>query len=235
MRIRTIALLAALASIPALAQAQYYRRPPPRYGARDYNRGPGPQGPVFGLRLGVGFPAGRISDEDDPHLSDLVDHQIPIWLEMGYRFTPFVWGTIQGEIAPTSVSNTYCGGANCDAMNYRIGADLQLHLGPDQPFDPWLGIGFGYEWLSAEAFAVDAGGALVPTDFTYSGWQLPLIEAGLDFALSPNVSLGPYVSWALGRYRNRDSTQEGLTVSEHIVDQAYHSWFQIGVKGTFKL
>jgi hypothetical protein len=231
MRIRTIALLAALASIPALAQAQYYRRPPPRYGARDYNRGPGPQGPVFGLRLGVGFPAGRISDEGDPYLGDFVDHQVPIWLEMGYRFTPFVWGTIQGQIAPTSVSFAACGGTGCDAMNYRIGADLQLHLGPDQPFDPWLGIGFGYEWLNAEALDLND----VFTEFTFSGWQLPLLEAGMDFAVSPNVALGPYFSWGLGRYRHVDATQGGVTTSAHIDNQAYHSWFQIGVKGTFKL
>jgi hypothetical protein len=230
MRIRSIALLALL-SVPALAQGQYYRRPPPRYGAPAYYRGPGPQGPVFGLRLGVGFPAGRISDEGDPRLSDLIDHEIPIWLEMGYRFTPFLWSTIQGEISPASVSNTYCGGASCDAMNYRIGADLQLHMGPDQPFDPWLGIGFGYEWLTAEALDANS----VRTDFTYSGWQLPLLEAGMDFAVSPNVSLGPYFSWALGRYRNADATQGGVTTTAHIVDQSYHSWFQIGVKGTFKL
>jgi opacity protein-like surface antigen len=230
MRTRSFVLLA-LVSIPALAQAQYYRRPPPPYASRDAYRGPGPQGPVFGLRLGYGVPSGRISDEGDPRLSDLIDHQVPIWLEMGYRFTPFLWGSIHGQISPTSVDYAFCATASCDAMNYRIGADLQLHLAPDQPFDPWLGIGFGYEWLEAEA--LDRNGVF--TDFTYSGWQLPLLEGGLDFALSPNVALGPYVSWALGRYRNRDTTQGGVTVSEHIIDQSYHSWFQIGVKGTFKL
>jgi hypothetical protein len=230
MRIRSIVLLA-LVSIPALAQAQYGQRPPPRYGSRAAYRGPGPQGPVFGLRLGYGIPSGRISDEGDPRLDDLTNNQVPIWMEMGYRFAPFLWGSIHGQIAPTSLNRSFCGGANCDAMNYRIGVDLQLHLAPDRPFDPWFGIGFGYEWLTAEAF--DENGVF--TDFTFSGWQLPLVEGGMDFALSPYVTLGPYVAWALGRYRDVDVSQGGASLSSHISDQSYHSWFQIGVKGTFKL
>ena len=231
MRIRSIVLLLALVSIPALAQAQYSRRPPPPYGSRDPYRGPGPQGPVFGLRLGYGIPSGQISDEGDPRLGDLIDYQVPIWLEVGYRFTPHLWGSIHGQISPASVSFATCGGTNCDAMNYRVGLDMQLHFAPDRPLDPWLGIGFGYEWLKAEAF--DANDVF--TDFTFSGWQFPLLEGGMDFALSPNVALGPYVAWALGRYRDVDATQGGVTFSSHINDQSYHSWFQIGVKGTFKL
>jgi hypothetical protein len=230
MRTRSLVMLA-LVSIPALAQAERHRRPPPSYGSYEAYRGPGPQGPVFGMRLGYGIPSGRISDEGDPRLGDLIDHQIPIWLEMGYRFTPFLWGSLHGQISPTSVDYTYCAGTHCDAMNYRIGADLQLHLMPYGPFDPWLGIGFGYEWLNAEAFD-DAG---VFTDFTFSGWQLPLLEAGMDFSLSPSFALGPYVAWAPGTYHNVDATQGGLTIRSRINDKAFHSWFQIGVKGTFKL
>jgi hypothetical protein len=230
MRIRTLVLLTVV-SIPALAQAQYGPRPPRSYPPSPAYRGPAPQGPVFGLRLGYGAPFGELSDEGDPDLDDVVDHQIPIWIEMGYRFTPHLWGAIHGQIAPTMVNDSFCGGTDCDAMNYRIGVDLQLHLAPYQQVDPWVGIGFGYEWLNFEAFD-DAG---VFSDFSFSGWNLPLVEGGVDFALSPNVTIGPYVAWALGRYRHVEVDQPGLNISSDIDNEAYHSWFQIGVKGTFKL
>ena len=94
MRNRLFALFV-VAALPALAAGQYDpRRPPPRGHA-----GPRDQGLTLSARLAYGAPAGDISDEVDaggaplyPKLDDLVRHKVPIWLELGYRFNPAVWG-----------------------------------------------------------------------------------------------------------------------------------------------
>jgi hypothetical protein len=231
----TLAALLAVALLapPALASAQYDPSAPPRPGG-GVVRGPGPQGITFSARLGYGIPSGPISDEGDGALDDLVDWKVPLWVEVGFRFNPQVWGGLYLELASTSVNDAFClPGRSCDASDIRFGLDLQLHLRPYRPIDPWIGIGFGVEVLRAEAFDLGANDI---SEFSYAGLELPLLEGGVDVALSPYVSMGPYVSWSLGTFTSFRVETPGLSdIDGRIDDRALHSWFEVGVKGTLKL
>ncbi len=254
MRVRLFALSLALAA-PALSLAQYPPPPPPGYGPpppgyRPYREpgrraGPADQGINLSARLGYGVPSGDISNDVDaagfridPRLDDLISHKIPIWLELGYRFNPSVWGGLYLELAPASVESAFCPNGGCSANNVRFGLDLQFHLAPRQQVDPWVGIGVGYEVLNAESgLDLDGDGiADVTGDSSYSGWELPLLEAGVDFAASPRASFGPYLSWSVARYTDTRVSAPGFPeVSSSIGSRATHGWIEIGIKGTLKL
>ena len=232
MRARTLAL-ALLLALPAAGSAQYDpnqpqpRRPPGGHRAA----GPRDQGITLSARLGFGSPAGDISDDRDvngvrvdPALDDLVRYKVPIWFELGYRFNP-------------AVDHDFClPGRSCDAANVRFGADMQLHFSPHASIDPWVGMGIGMEFLSVEAYDPSIGDI---SRFTWRGLELPLLEAGLDLAVSPRATIGPYVAWSVGYYTRYGVESPGFPdVSGSIHDRAIHTradWFQIGVKGTLKL
>jgi hypothetical protein len=236
MRVRPLAL-ALVITLPALASAQYdpRRPPPPRRSAavRD-------QGINLSARLGFGTPAGDISDDVvggarvDPALHDLVRNKVPIWLELGYRFNPALWGGLYLELAPAWTDRDFClPGRDCSASNVRFGFDMQLHFSPRAQIDPWLGIGVGLEFLSVEAYDPSINDI---SKFTWAGLELPLLEAGLDLAISPRATIGPYVAWSIGQYTRYGVESPGFAdVSGSIHDHAIHTWFQIGVKGTLKL
>ncbi len=242
MRVRTLALAAVLA-LPAVASAQYDpSRPPPR-GPRGDPRAAGPrdQGITLSARLGFAAPSGDISDDRydtgervDPALDDLVRHKIPIWFELGYRFNPAVWGGLYLELAPASMDRSFClAGADCDAYGVRVGVDMQLHFAPRATMDPWIGFGMGWEFLSVEAYDASIGDI---SQFTWGGLELPLLEAGLDLAVSPRATFGPYVAWSIAHFTRYGVESPGLPdLSGDIDDRAIHTWFQIGLKGTLKL
>ncbi|BDG06140.1 hypothetical protein [Anaeromyxobacter oryzae] len=242
MRTRSIVLLALLA-LPALATAQYDPNapppPPPPYGPPPYGppRGRPPQhdtGLVVAARVGYAFPGGKISDEGDPRLDDLLEYKIPIWFELGYRFNPALWGGFYFEYAPMSVNRDFCvAGRSCDGQSFRFGVDMQFHLAPHRPVDPWLGFGIGWEFISADAFDSTVGNI---STFSYDGLEFPLLEAGLDLALSPRFALGPFISYSMAEFSSFNISTPGFAdISGDIHGRAFHSWLQLGLKGTFKL
>ena len=98
---------------------------------------------------------------------------------------------------------------------------------PDEAVNPWFSLGMGWEWSQASVTASGVTGTL-----SVSGWELPVVQAGVDFVLSKAFALGPYVGFFGGTYTN-------LTTGTHwAVDpstRAYHAWVQLGLKGTLNL
>lgn len=233
---RAVALVALL--LPAVASAQYDpnqpspRAPPPALAPSAY--GPGETGFTLGARLGYGAPTGEISGDGDPRLDELVEWKLPVGFELGYRFSPAVRGGLYLEYAPVYASSRFCvdglaGG--CDGSSVRFGVDLQHHLAPRRPVDPWIGIGFGAEFLSVEAYdrSVDR-----ESTFGYAGLEVPL-EAGLDLFVTPRFTLGPFVSWTVAWFTSYSVETSGFEdLSGAIRDRTLHGWLEAGVKGTYR-
>ena len=224
---RLLALFTAVLLSPALAAAQPGGRGP-------YGEPPGPpdQGFVLSGRIGYGFPGGDLAGPSEfqgsTRVSDTADGKVPFWLELGYRFTGHVWGTAYLELAPASVASTFCGGGDCTGSDVRAGLELQYHFLPYQQVDPWLGLGVGAEFLNDHD---NVSG----TSERFSGWEFPMLEGGLDFAVTRRFALGPYASLSYGQYTSHRVEQAGVATTTDIADQAWHNWFQVGVKATIKL
>jgi len=227
---RLLALFTAALLSPCLAAAQPGERGP--YGPPP---GPADQGLVISGRVGYGVPNGELARPSEfqgvpAPVADTWDAKVPFWMELGYRFTGRLWGTAFLELAPASVTSGACGGGDCSGSDVRVGLELQYHFLPRQQLDPWLGLGFGAEFLNATLHAA-------PNDLNqrYSGWEFPLVEGGLDFAVTPHFALGPYASLSWSQFTSYREEQAGVATTTDIGNPSWHGWFQVGVKGTIKL
>jgi hypothetical protein len=233
--------------------------PPPVAGVPDpYGPGAAPPPSIdsgapwmaaeFGARLAFGIPLGNVSggngDELDHSFSNAV---VPLWLDAGFRFASnwYVGGSFSYGIS--SVSNqAFAGscqnpGVGCSGSDIRFGVNGQYHVIPDGRFDPWFGLGFGYEWASLTG-TLDAAhsntGAAVTNSSGSSGWEFVNFQGGLDFRLlNGTLGIGPFLTFAVSQYSSKStpSDNNGGTTGSSISNQALHEWFLFGVRGDYDL
>jgi hypothetical protein len=73
------------------------------------------------------------------------------------------------------------------------------------------------------------------TSVTYRGYELPLVEVGIEIATKRRFTVGPYATASLGRFQRAEI--EGLARQDEpirITDRAIHSWFQFGMRAAFR-
>lgn len=197
---------------------------------------PSEDGLVLGARVGWGEPAGRVARGGEP-LGDLVASKLPIWVELGYRFTRHVWGEIYFEIAPAEMASRSCAaGDSCTASNFHGGLAIQLRLAPGARVDPWLGVGAGVEVLSVTPSERDPVAAPGGTPRRWAGIELPLVEGGVDLAITDRLSLGPYASVTFAQYTSEERRPPGgSSDTSSVDDRVTHRWMQAGLKLTLRL
>jgi opacity protein-like surface antigen len=160
-------------------------------------------------RAGYAFPMGEIGDNVD--LGDVVDGNVPVGLEVGFRFAraleiggyfEYGWGIEADEVSDVGV----------DVSTLRLGAQLNYLLAPEAELMPYVGIGFGWSRLEAD-FGIG--------DDTVEGFDFTL-QAGAQWKVTPALSFGPYVGLVVGQFND-----------DAIDDKGWHEWLQIGLRGTF--
>jgi len=190
------------------------------------------KGLEFSLGLGYGPPIGDMvkgTNGDGVALGDTISRQIPLSFGFGYRTGPaFAFG-IALAYAPLTAKN--CDpGASCTASDLRVGLEGRLHFAAQQPFDPWLSFGVGYEVLSLSESRDVTGGS------TLEGFDVDL-QLGGDIRIGKLFALGPFVGLRLGKYRSASITSSANHASADIPDgnQATHGWLTFGLRGTFSI
>lgn len=194
----------------------------------------------FAARLAFGLPFGGSSGGNGNDLDKIVSNApTPLWLESGFRFASnwYVGGYFSYGI--TSLSNQIfegtCNnpGVGCSGNDIRLGVNVDYHVLPDGRFDPWFGLGSGYEWLSWTGTQGNES-----LNEGRSGWEFVNFQAGLDFRfLKSTIGVGPFFSFALSEYTSQsvDSDTNGGTVGSSITNQAIHEWFFFGARGDYDL
>src|SRR3954471_6639511 len=221
-------------------------RCPPGRGARSADRGPAggdmrfpmpvaallavpiaataaKTGPEIALRAAYAVPLGDVVN--GLGIRDITTGGIPLWIDVGYRFTPKLYVGLYGSYG-FLFTGTCGAGDDCSQHDVRIGGNLQFHLTPDARFDPWFGIGIGYEWLSySEVRGAAAQEALV------RGLESVMIQGGLQAAVAPGLRLGPFVAVSVGTYT--DGSTSGIlgSSSGSLTDRSPHFWFSLGPRG----
>ncbi|HMF43845.1 MAG TPA: outer membrane beta-barrel protein [Polyangia bacterium] len=172
----------------------------------------------FGLRLGYAIPMGSVFQ--NATLSDGISGAIPFVLEAAYRITPnfSVGGLFQYAVAQTKNCPS-----SCSASVMRFGVEGIYNVRSGGAFDPWLGLGVGYEQLSLSVSGVGDG--------DYHGFEFATIHAGGDYRMAPNFALGPFVSFSLAQYSGVSSGGQ----SADIPNTAMHEWLQLGIRGLFSI
>lgn len=173
------------------------------------------------LRSGFAMPVGRVSD-GGAVLENTYDGSIPIWLDVGYRFTDKVVAGVYFQWGYAFPNDCPGGGATCDGYNLRTGIEGFYHFMPDRKIDPWVGAGIGYELQHA---------TLGSTDYYLQGIEYLNLQVGADRKIGSRFTVGPYASVSLSQYLSEDTG----TGFRDIDGGAVHSWLQLGLKGTFGL
>ncbi|MGZ3474921.1 MAG: hypothetical protein ACXWUG_11955, partial [Polyangiales bacterium] len=202
----------------------------------------------LGLRTGFGIPLGKSSESDNPaassdagKLSSGITGQIPIWLDVGYRINPNIYAGVYFQygiiLAKKGTDPGNCpDAASCSGSDMRFGVNAQYHLMPDQSFDPWVGVGIGYEILSLKESANGRDGKS-----SAKGLEFLNLQVGGDYKVAPNLGIGPFISFSLGQYSGA-SVDNGAGSTDIDFDgeagrpkKALHEWLTIGLRGTFGL
>jgi hypothetical protein len=209
----------------------------------------------FGARLAFGFPFGGTDGGNGDDLDHTVSNIIlPLWLNFGVRLGGnwYVGSYVSYGVVSTAdqFNSTFgCGqtGFSCSGNQIRFGVEGQYHFIPENRFDPWVGLGFGYEWLnfsdslSAAATAANFGvSKAVNLNFGPNGWEFLNIQAGIDFRFVRDmVGVGPFVSFSpISEFVSKnvaDSSLDGGSQSQSITNQSFHQWLIFGVRGDFDL
>jgi hypothetical protein len=206
--------------------------------------GGAPTGIELGLRTGYALPFGDVFGASNGgsalSLGDQANGVLPIWVDAGYRFNPnmFVGAFFQYGFAFINTSKALEGlcsanGASCSGSDIMVGVDFHYHLMPDQTFDPWGGIGVGYEIANESLSEVAASSSA-----TYDGFQFFNLQAAVDWTgAAPNLGIGPFVMFSLGQYSSCSYSGglaafgQGCTISSG----SLHEWLTIGVRGAYDI
>ena len=184
-----------------------------------------PTGPEIALRTAYAVPLGEVVS--DLGIRDVTSGGIPVWIDVGYRFTPKLYAGLYGSYGFLFAGT--CGAGNdCSQHDVRVGGDLQFHLTPDARFDPWFGIGIGYEWLTYSEVRSTAG-----QEATVRGLESLMLQGGVHAAVAPGLRLGPFAAVSLGTYT--DGSTSGIlgSSSGSLTDRRPHFWLTFGFRAAF--
>jgi hypothetical protein len=179
----------------------------------------------FGARLGYAFPFGSSSDAK---FSDQVNGMVFLWGDVGYWPIPYLFAGLYlsgGYVLPD------CGAYDsCSGWDVRGGPEVIVRFMPFEKVTPWVGLGFGYEFLWLK-YSADP----LKLKISERGLEMLNIQAGVD-VLSGGQFLGIFASYSLGKFSSgKIKTEVPGSGGETDLDNSdTHSWLAIGARGTFE-
>lgn len=222
---------------------------------------PTPIGLTLGARAGLALAVG--SAQKDLSMSDAVRGSLPVAVEVGYRFTErisagiyfqagYAFGSLKlcetlRSALIASTSTRYTPGAACSVTGgyaLRVGLEGLYRIPlPGRKYVPWLGLSVGTEYVAASV-RVKEFGQIANGTYKWDGPEYLGLQGGVDWPLSPGLSVGPFAALTLSRYTSQSlavsgdgsgwvSGANGRAVPSD--ERTVHSWLMAGVKGTFDL
>jgi len=185
----------------------------------------------LGIRLGYGFPVGDfgrpLEAATNEKFSHWVSGQSPIWIDAGYRFNPRIYAGLAFQYAyvfANKANTTPCDGTCMRGV--KIGIGFAWHLKPSAAFDPWVGIGVGYEWLGSDQRI---------TRSTSRGFEFANLQLGGDVAVARALSVGPFASLSFGQFSSITIAGGPFAGTQDFVEKSVHGWLAFGVRGVFNI
>lgn len=186
----------------------------------------GGDGWKVGMRLAYGSGMGEAYA--GTALADVYGSAIPLWLEFGKHLRPDLFVGLYGQYGFGQLADAVCpsgSGRSCSGRTVRAGAEVIYRL-QRGGFAPWVGAGFGYEWSSFELSDDTARFRQ-----SMSGFELLNLQLGGDYVAAPRLAAGPFLAVSFGRYGT--ITRPGVTHDVSGSDKTFHSWLQLGVRGSY--
>jgi hypothetical protein len=172
------------------------------------------------VRAAVALPFGTVNGSTGNNLNQTFAFAIPLMLDIGYRVDSSLFIGAYGSYAFASPANALrsdC--AQCSVADMRLGIEAQIHSGPARTWDPWVGLGSGYEWAKVNSTS---------DQLSTSGWEILHAEAGIDLRAGNAAGLGPFVTGTVGQYDYESLPGQGATA---VTNRSLHEWFMFGLRG----
>jgi len=187
----------------------------------------------LGVRVAYAFSSGEYaqgkaigSPSVDYYLPGAVG-MIPLTMDAGVRLgkSAYVGAFVQYAVLSTScleaaVNQTF----TCTGHDVRAGVDARIHFVPRGTADPWVGVGLGWEWLTAAVSATSPGDSLSET---LSGWSVAALMLGVDLRATRGLGIGPYFEFQWAGFTQIQSADIG--------NKSLHEWLTLGLQGTFEI
>src|SRR5688500_20081591 len=95
-----------------------------------------------------------------------------------------MYGGLAGFSAGDALSSS-----NTDVVAVTAGLKSDWHFRPATNVDPWVSLGGGFRWL-----AIDDRTSGDSKDRALLGLDLLRVQAGVDYRVTPTLSIGPVIS-----------------------------------------
>lgn len=203
----------------------------------------------LGLRTGYAVPFGDFA-EGGSDISTLVAGQVPFQLDVGVRhsgnaffglYFSYGLGVLSGPLADACDADSAASGADvsCSASAVRFGVGFHYHARVTPWVNPWMGAGFGYEWLNVQESA-RLGDQSAAVSLGFHGFEYFNAQLGIEFTVANAITLGPFILVTLGSYGKASFECAGNACAEaggkyDVTTKSTHGWIAPGVKATFVL
>jgi len=216
-RIWIVGSLLATASLPALAQESG------EVTATVQRSVKGAPSNAWEISLGAGYAQG-VGDigGSSPTLTDIAHGGGEIQLNVGYRLSPNWLVGLYGTGGKYTLGSGTPDGS--DVWSATAGVQANYHFLPDQEWDPWVGLGAGWrgQWVSKSA----------GTDIRH-GIELARVQVGLDYRVSPEFSVSPYLGASASMFLTQELAQQ--TSWSNVSDPNVNFFFMGGIMGRFDI
>ena len=227
----TIAIALAAAAGPALAQEGDVGIIDPTYTQSESEVStspvkrtpPGAPSNAWEIGLGFGYSQG-VGDigGNSPTLTDLTHGGGEVQLSLGYRINPNWLVGIYGTGGKYSLGNLTP--SDSDVWSATAGVQANYHVLPGAAWDPWVGLGASWRghWISKPG----------ATDSRH-GLDLARLQVGVDYRVSPEFSVSPYVGASATVFLTQSlSQQNGFS---NVPDPSVNFFFAGGLMGRFDI
>jgi len=176
---------------------------------------------AFEIGLGLGYSQG-VGDigGGSPTLSDLTHGGGEVQLDLGYRINRNWLVGVYGTGGKYSLGNLTPG--DSDVWSATAGVQANYHVLPGDQWDPWVGLGAGWRghWITKPG-ASD----------TRHGLDLARVQVGVDYRVSPEFSISPYLGASATMFLTQSLAQQGGF--SNVPDPSVNFFFAGGLMGRF--
>jgi hypothetical protein len=207
-----------------------------------------------GLQLGLraGYIGGVGNVYSGLGVMDSSRGTVPVIVDVGWRISSRFYLGAYGQVAHVFLKENPVScpeGADCNAQQWRVGLQFDVHPVPDSRFDPYIGVGGGYEIVQTRVSAnvpipTPAGAAMgqVRADIIDRGFEFFTLTLGLDARVNRNFGVGPFIGASINQF-NVHSGERTVSAGGRVLQvtqiqpqpERVHGLGFIGLRGTFNL
>ncbi|HVY44861.1 MAG TPA: OmpA family protein [Minicystis sp.] len=179
---------------------------------------------AFEINLGAGYtqPLGSINATNS--ISKIAGPGFSPSLELGYRIDPHWSVGLGGQYHESSPNSALAAGSH--VRGFAVNVDATYHFLPYRFIDPYAQLGTGYRAF----WELPVGSN---NNLSVHGFELGRLQVGLDYRVTKDMALGPYVGADLDMFAFQHP--QNASTSSNLTGNRVSTFLSAGIAGRFDL